>query len=76
MTFAAIKDIILDDKHVLKWEDFMLFDVFISYAHKDRELRDKLGTALSTLRNQILLTIGLMVISHRVQNGKSKSLRI
>ncbi len=31
------------------------FDVFISYSHKDRELRDKLATALSTLKNQNLI---------------------
>jgi len=30
----------------------MAFDVFISYAHKDRKLRDELATHLSNLRNQ------------------------
>jgi len=30
----------------------MTFDVFISYAHKDRKLRDELATHLGNLRNQ------------------------
>lgn len=33
----------------------MAFEIFISYSHKDRELRDKLATALSNLRNQKLI---------------------
>jgi TIR domain-containing protein len=35
--------------------DSIPFDVFISYSHKDRTLRDKLGTALSTLKNENLI---------------------
>lgn len=30
----------------------MLYEVFISYAHKDRKLRDELATHLSNLRKQ------------------------
>ena len=41
----------------------MAFDVFISYAHKDRKLRDELEAHLSNLRNQELSAIGLMAIS-------------
>lgn len=33
----------------------MSFDLFISYSHKDRELRDKLAIALSNLRKQNLI---------------------
>jgi hypothetical protein len=33
-------------------EDSMAVEVFISYAHKDRKLRDELATHLSNLRNQ------------------------
>lgn len=34
----------------------MSFDLFISYSHKDRELRDKLEIALSNLRKQNLIS--------------------
>ena len=40
---------------MLFWEVIMAFEIFISYSHKDRELRDKLATALSNLRNQKLI---------------------
>ncbi len=33
----------------------MLFDVFISYSHKDKELRDELGSHLAILRRQDLI---------------------
>src|SRR5689334_16254813 len=42
---------------MLEWEvSSMSFDIFISYSHKDRELRDKLAVALSNLRNQNLIS--------------------
>ena len=34
----------------------MQFEVFISYSHLDRELRNQLATALSNLRNQHLIS--------------------
>jgi hypothetical protein len=34
----------------------MPFEVFISYAHKDRALRDELATHLSSLRNQGIIS--------------------
>jgi hypothetical protein len=34
----------------------MPFEVFISYAHKDRALRDELATHLSNLRNQGIIS--------------------
>jgi hypothetical protein len=37
---------------MLLQEDRMAVEVFISYAHKDRKLRDELATHLSNLRNQ------------------------
>jgi hypothetical protein len=34
----------------------MAFEVFISYSHKDKALRDELATHLSNLRNQKLIS--------------------
>jgi TIR domain-containing protein len=34
----------------------MTLEAFISYAHEDRKLRDKLAKHLSNLRNQQLIT--------------------
>lgn len=34
----------------------MAFEVFISYSHKDKVLRDELATHLSNLRNQKLIS--------------------
>jgi hypothetical protein len=41
---------------MLTLEDVMPFEVFISYAHKDRELQDELATHLSLLRRQNIIT--------------------
>jgi len=37
-------------------EELMALEVFISYSHKDRKLRDELANHLSNLRNQNLIT--------------------
>src|SRR5437588_2028930 len=39
-----------------QWEQSMPFEIFISYAHKDRKLRDELAAHLGTLRNQQVIS--------------------